>query len=116
MIHQHYSIDIGYNDDKDCIEWSEITLSGKPLEDWEQSDREILGRGLEHYFSKNKGVKYFLSYAFLTPTGKQGFGSCEIDVVGEIGCFDDIKNLQDEIVKRNDKIGQAIILNYQKIQ
>lgn len=70
MIHQHYSIDIGYDDDKDVVAWSEITLSGKPIAECEQSDRELLQKGLDHY-----GITFML----------REFGAAEIRQIYEKG-------------------------------
>lgn len=115
MIHQHYSIDIGYNDDKDCIEWSEITLSGKPLAECSDEDRELLQKGLEHYFNKDRKSMYFVSYAFQT-NNRSGFGSCMIGVCGRVSEIDDITYLQDAILKNNSNLKDVVILNYKLVE
>lgn len=64
---------------------------------------------------KKKPVKYFVSYVFSRGDGGHGFSSCMIARDNEIKDIVDIDEIQDLIV-REMKVSDAIILNYQIVK
>lgn len=56
--------------------------------------------------------KYFVSY-FNTTNKGFGFGRCEITTEEKIECIDDIKYLEEKILKDNKQSNELSIINYQ---
>lgn len=56
--------------------------------------------------------KYFISY-FNTTNSGFGFGRCEVTLEEKIECIDDIKYLEEELLKDIDECKKLTIINYQ---
>lgn len=56
--------------------------------------------------------KYFVSYFDTTNSGF-GFGRCEVTLEEKIECIDDIKYLEEEILKDRKECNKLTIINYQ---
>lgn len=57
--------------------------------------------------------KYFVSYLDITNDNGFGFGRCEAILEEKIECIDDIKYLEEELLKDKDECKKIIIINYQ---
>lgn len=56
---------------------------------------------------------YFVSYFDTTNNNGFGFGRCEVTSEEKIECIDDIKYLEEELLKDKDECKKLTIINYQ---
>lgn len=59
-----------------------------------------------------KTYTYYVSYSFITKTGKPGLGSCSITRKNPIKGMDDTAGIASSIKKNDEMIDSVVILNW----
>ena len=60
--------------------------------------------------------KYFISYSVLSLDGSLGFGNCCMNLEKPVRSHSDTQMIQDDIKARDNKIGDLVILSWQRFE